>query len=347
MDSDLGQSRKIADSKKEKDFSPEDLFILEQSNLIEINSKTIKSSISKPPQIWTVASGKGGVGKTFISSSLAISLGKLGKKVTVLDLDYSGANVHTALGMDPQTLGLRQFLQGQKPLSECVTKTNISNVSFIQGLWDSWSSTDLTEEQSDSILKAVKTIKADYVIIDLGAGTLKSHLKAFTFADEKFLVTFPEPTSLEKNYRFLEAYLCEYLRTCCNPYDYAELIQSLRTRRIENTGEIFSFRAFVESHSNIQLDFFSLFRQKPIRIVINGSRSQQNHQLSYSLKSVCRKYFDLIVDTSIVLDFDNAVWQSIRSREPALIAHPMSGLSGQFLSACKQVIDLKDLQKVI
>lgn len=304
------------------------------------------SSAQKKPKIWTVASGKGGVGKTLVSTSLAITLAKLGIRVIIIDLDISGANVHTALGYSPQQLGLRQFLTGKGALRDFVTPTKYPSLSFIQGVWNSWTNTDLSEEQVQSILIASASLPCDVVVFDLGAGTLKSHLKAFHFADEKFLVTSPEPTSLEKNYRFLEAYLCEDLKQYCNTADYQELLRELQNRKTAPSSQLFSFRTFIESHDNIQLDYFRLFELAPVRLVVNPCRTEANLQLGQSVVSVCRRFFNLKIELALSLDFDNAVWQSIKNREPFLHANPFSPLAGQFLIAVKQLIGPQSLEKV-
>src|SRR5271166_4745706 len=66
--------------------------------------------------IWAVGGGKGGVGKSFISSSLAICLARMGKTVTLIDLDLGGANLHTCLGqkinLKPNRRTLSDFLKG-------------------------------------------------------------------------------------------------------------------------------------------------------------------------------------------------------------------------------------------
>jgi flagellar biosynthesis protein FlhG len=69
-------------------------------------------------KIWAIGSGKGGVGKSFVTSSLALTLSKLGKKVLTIDLDLSGPNLHTALGQKPQEHNLDLFFNHNTPLSK-------------------------------------------------------------------------------------------------------------------------------------------------------------------------------------------------------------------------------------
>src|SRR4051794_14115120 len=127
----------------------------------------IKSSSSKDKgcQMWVVASGKGGVGKTFVTSSLAISLSKMGHTVVVVDLDLSGANIHTSFGVAPASTNIRHFFEGSKTLPELLIPTGIPRVSFVQGFWDGWAPTDLSIEQIRTLVPAIKKINADFVLV--------------------------------------------------------------------------------------------------------------------------------------------------------------------------------------
>src|SRR4051812_47056286 len=60
-------------------------------------------------KIWAIGGGKGGVGKSFIISSLAVSIARLGKSVTVVDLDLGSANLHTCFGVDIPKMTLSDF----------------------------------------------------------------------------------------------------------------------------------------------------------------------------------------------------------------------------------------------
>src|SRR5690606_3441331 len=73
----------------------------------------VPPSARRIKQIWAVGGGKGGVGKSLISSSLATSLTRQGNQVIAVDLDLGGANLHTTLGVDLPRQGLSDFLSGR------------------------------------------------------------------------------------------------------------------------------------------------------------------------------------------------------------------------------------------
>jgi len=301
----------------------------------------------KNAQLWVIASGKGGVGKTFTTSSLAISLSKMGHNVVIIDLDLSGANVHSVFGLPPHPQSIRQFFEGSKTLAELVLPTSVPKVSYIQGFWDAWTPTDISTEQIRGLVPEAKKLKADYIIVDLGAGAVEGHLEILKLADEKILISSPEPTSIEKTYRLIESFVCHSLKEHSVPEAYEHIIKTLRDHRQGFSGDHFSFRNYLKESSGIQPDYFETLLTKPLRLIVNSCRTQANTELGHSMKSVCYKYYDFKIDFIGALDYDNAVWQSIRNREPVLIAQPFTPLAGQFLATCKQLIDPKDLRAVI
>jgi flagellar biosynthesis protein FlhG len=301
----------------------------------------------KSSQIWVVASGKGGVGKTFVTSSLAICLSKMGYTVAVVDLDLTGANIHTAFGISPSSNNIRHFFEGSKTLSELLIPTKVPRVSFIQGFWDAWAPTDISVEQIHHLIPEMKSLESDFVLVDLGAGALASHFELMKAADEKLLISSPEPTSIEKTYRFIESFLCYSMKEHSLPEAYDHMIQTLRQNRSGIGEKNFSFRNYLRQSSGIQPDYFESLMAKPIRLIVNSCRSQANTELGHSMKSVCYKYYDFKIDFLSAVGYDNAVWQSVRNREPVLIAQPFTPLAGQFLTTCKQLIDPKELRAVI
>ncbi|RYZ71056.1 MAG: hypothetical protein EOP09_05205, partial [Proteobacteria bacterium] len=79
-------------------------------NLFEFPSRVSTGSAPRRlKQIWAVGGGKGGVGKSLLSSSLALSLSRAGHKTLAIDLDLGGANLHTTLGVDLPRQTLNDF----------------------------------------------------------------------------------------------------------------------------------------------------------------------------------------------------------------------------------------------
>lgn len=288
-------------------------------------------------QLWAIGAGKGGVGKTFVSSSLGITLSKLNYRVLLVDLDITGANLHTTFGEKPSAKNISKYFSHEATLPELIHATEIPRLSLIQGVWDSWTPTETSVEQMKKLVVDSRELPFDYVLFDLGAGPTFSHLELFHQVDERIVITNSEPTSVEKNYRFIESFICYSLKESSTPEAFQKLTGALREYRSTKKQGFFSFRQHLSNATGFDFNFFETIQQKPLRLIINESRSRLDEDLGSSIKSVCHKYYDLPVDYAGCIDFDNAVWQSVKTREPVLIDKPFTPLAGQFLSICKHL----------
>jgi flagellar biosynthesis protein FlhG len=222
-------------------------------------------------------------------------------------------------------------------VEELIQTTEIPKVSYLQGFWDSWAPSDIGVADTEKLISTCRKLNYDYVLFDLGAGPLQSYLELFNQADEKILIADSEPTSVEKTYRFLESFICYSLRESSTTESYQKLQGTLRAYKSSSHKGYFSFRSYLRDSVGFSFDYFEQLNQKPVRLLVNSCRCRQDQDLGHSIKSVCHKYYDLHLDYVGAIDFDNAVWQSVKSREPMLIEKPFTPLAGQFLSVCKQL----------
>jgi len=160
-------------------------------------------------QIYAIASGKGGVGKSFITANLGVLLANQGYRVLLADLDLGGPNLHTFFGLANPESGLNSFLSRQaKDLNQVALQTRISNLSIISSMDCSMEIANLEHAQKLKIEKAIKGLPYDLILLDLGAGTHFNTLDFFLTSNDNLLILTPEPTSVENAFRFIRtAYL--------------------------------------------------------------------------------------------------------------------------------------------
>lgn len=155
-------------------------------------------------KIYSVVSGKGGVGKTNFSINLAIKLQDLGKKVLILDADIGMSNANIMLGIETP-LNLFHLLHGNATLSDVVVK-GPQGVDLISGGADLFYLESLDYTKQQQIIETLSDFgNYDILIIDNGAGITKQSLTFSIFAHEIILVTTPEPTAITDAYRVLKA----------------------------------------------------------------------------------------------------------------------------------------------
>ena len=309
-----------------------------------------KGPATVPTNVWAIGGGKGGIGKSFISSSLAICLTKMGKSVTLIDLDLGSANLHTVLGVKipPQTLS--DFISGRaQSLNQVSAPTEIPGLQFISGFNDALNIADMDRDSKARLIHGIRQIQTPYVILDLGAGTSENTLDFFLSADQKVVAVTPEPTSIENAYRFMKSSFYRKLRLAESELGIQSLIESAMDSR--NQLGIRSPADLVRYVSQHNPEAGQRFQERigdfQLQLLLNQVRTRQDIELGHSMKSVCRKYFGIDANYLGYIDHDNAVWQSLRKRRPVVIEYPYSSIVGQFLQISKNLLNPAALRAVI
>lgn len=303
-----------------------------------------------PTTIWAVGGGKGGIGKSFISSSLAICLTRMGKSVTLVDLDLGSANLHTCLGMKIPSQTLSDFITGRvHNLSEISTPTEIPGLNFISGFNDALNIADLDTTNKERLIRALRTIQTPYVILDLGAGTSENTLDFFLAADQKIIAVTPEPTSIENAYRFMKSSFYRKLRQAESELGIQSLIETAMDSKnqlgIKSPADLVRYISAVDPAAGLRLN--DKIADFSMQLLLNQVRTRQDTELGHSMKSVCKKYFGIESEYLGYIDHDNAVWQSLRKRRPLVIEYPYSSIVAQFLGITKNLLNPTSLRAVI
>lgn len=280
-------------------------------------------------QIWAIGGGKGGVGKTLITANYAITLAKAGAKVILVDLDLGGANLHTCLGIDAGEKTLTDlFSPDVKNIAELAAPTNIPNLSLISGAQDSLNVANLPHAQKQKLLNKLRQLPADYIILDLGAGTSYNTLDFFLSADVGIIVVLPEPTSIENAYRFIKSAFYRKLKNIEYLYDARSFVDATMNRKnelgIKTPADL--LRALEEQFPEVGTKVKNAIGRMDIKLVVNQGRTEIDREIGFGVKNVCKKYFGFNLDYLGCLDYDSAVWQSVRRRKPLAIEFPSSPL---------------------
>ena len=150
--------------------------------------------------VLAITSGKGGVGKTFLSANLAAALARRGERVLVLDADLGLANLDVVLNLAPRTT-LHDVFSGRADLEDAVTPApgGFSVLLAGSGLVEY---SRLTAEVRDKLVEAIETMapRYDRILIDTGAGISDVVLHAVSLAEEVLVVVTSEPTAMTDAY---------------------------------------------------------------------------------------------------------------------------------------------------
>lgn len=157
------------------------------------------------PNIIAVASGKGGVGKTWFSATLCHVLASKGKKVLLFDGDLGLANVDVQLGLSAKH-DLQHVVEGKLTLQKAITKYDTAGFDIIAGRSGAGGLATIPTQALQNICEGLLALadSYDHVIIDLGAGVDRVVRQLASMAALTLVITTDEPTSLTDAYAFIK-----------------------------------------------------------------------------------------------------------------------------------------------
>jgi len=166
--------------------------------------------LSSRPRLLVVASGKGGVGKTWLAITLAQALAAQGQRVLLVDADVGLANIDVQLGLDPKR-DLSALLRGE-PIGCCITPLPECGFDVVAGRSGSGLLAGASDAAADRILAALAApLPYDLAVLDLGAGIERLQRRFSAAASTLLVLTTDEPTALT------DAYACLKLAMLDNP----------------------------------------------------------------------------------------------------------------------------------
>ncbi|MBK6332706.1 MAG: septum site-determining protein MinD [Thermomonas sp.] len=155
-------------------------------------------------EIIVVTSGKGGVGKTTSSASIATGLARRGKKVAVIDFDVGLRNLDLIMGCERRVVyDFVNVIHGEATLKQALIKDKRFETLFILAASQTRDKDALTKEGVEKVLKDLADDGFDYIVCDSPAGIEKGAFLAMYFADKAVVVVNPEVSSVRDSDRIL------------------------------------------------------------------------------------------------------------------------------------------------
>jgi flagellar biosynthesis protein FlhG len=295
-------------------------------------------------EIIAIGGGKGGIGKSMLSANLGLALADRGCRTVLFDADLGGANLHTCLGIEPPKVTLGDFMEKKRnSIEELVVPTPYKNLSLVSGAMDEVSAANPKYSQKLRLLKEIARFDADYVIIDLGAGTSYNTLDFFLIADFGVVSILPEPTSIENAYRFVKAAFFRRLKNLEHAYGLSKVIDRImqdKTRYVVRTPADL-VQHIVREAPGRGRELAEDLQSFGFKLIVNQVRSAEDEVTARNVRSACSKYFGVDIELFGALPYDNAVWQSVRKRQAVLRAFPDSDISRALRTISERVIQTK------
>ncbi len=271
-------------------------------------------------KLWSVGGGKGGVGKSIVTLGLGVCLAELGKKVILIDGDLGGANLHTLLGLRFPEVTLEDFLLRRvSRLEDTVIPTQVDNISLISGADDILGAANPTYSQKLRLVQQIQELSADFILLDLGAGTSFNTLDLFNHSPGKVAVLTGMVTSLQNVYGFIKSALFRKLsREFAGDHETATLIYQMGGK--EGGGNLQSIKDLAEqleaSSPERAARFQMILSEFQLYLVVNMVKTDQDLKSVQIIRSVCADFLSLQPHMLGHLPFDPAVEFAINQMSP-------------------------------
>jgi septum site-determining protein MinD len=155
-------------------------------------------------EIIVVTSGKGGVGKTTSSASIATGIARRGRKVAVIDFDVGLRNLDLIMGCERRVVyDFVNVTHGEATLKQALIKDKRYENLFVLAASQTRDKDALTKEGVEKVLKDLSDDGFDYIICDSPAGIEKGAFLAMYYADKAVVVVNPEVSSVRDSDRIL------------------------------------------------------------------------------------------------------------------------------------------------
>ena len=277
--------------------------------------------------IYPIGGGKGGSGKSFVAANLGVLFAKQGKKVVVIDLDLGGANLHTFLSLRSPKLGLNDFLnKTYNKLDQVAVATSIPNLSLISSSNCSPEIGNLFHTQKLKIIRAIGKLSYDYVLLDLGAGTIFNILDFFLISNKGLFIITPEPTSIENTFQFIKAVYLRKIKQLLSQRTFNTCVNRLQS--VTKNSIIRSPMELIETlekhDPKTGNTLKSELRKMHFKFIINQFRKESDVTMGNKIEKLCNKHFFSDFQFLGNIRYDERVHDSIYSRRVFMIKYPYS-----------------------
>jgi len=298
---------------------PEKSQVIKEVSATDMSAKTIIA----------VGGAKGGVGKSALAANMAVGLSLLGQQVVLADLDLGGADVHLYLGVKSLPKTWNDFLDKKvDSIEEIITPTAFEGLRLIGGDSSKLGSDNLPYSQKRKIMKHLREIEGDYLILDLGGNTSYNALDFFLFADHKIVISGTEPASILDSYSFVKVAFYRFLERFFSEYNsLKDLGQKIKDGSWERSKDVSLEYILSEVRERDQSAYNELRKQHDqfrVSLVVNMAENRRDFLIAETMQRVLKDKCFLDVGILGTIPFDKLARRAARSFTPIIVEYPKS-----------------------
>ncbi len=296
--------------------------------------------------VLPVASGKGGVGKSLFAANIAIALAEAGKKVILADLDLGASNLHLILGIGAVQQGIGTFLTSSKlKFEDIIIDTEYKNLRFIPGDAEIPGMANLKTSQKTKLIRRLFTLDADFLILDLGAGTSFNTIDFFLSSSMGVIVTAPTLTSTLNAYLFLKNTVFRLMSTIFSRKSAAGMYLDRLRREGTSLQKVYIPKLL----ERIRLDDPDSYRKYEERmknfhpmLILNMLENPKDAARADKIRRSTKEYLGVDMEHLGVIYFDHFQEIALNSRLPVIKYKPECVLSQALYRIADKLIQKDD-----
>ncbi len=273
-------------------------------------------------RIIAVGGGKGGVGKSVLSANIAVAFAERGQSVILIDADLGMANAHTLFSIERPGKGLGAVLDKEvRNVSETCVATGVPNLSLIPGTSASPGTANINHGQKQKLLRQIRSLDTDVVVIDCGAGAAYNTLDFYALADTRLVVVTPQITSIQNAYGFLKGAVHRVLIQAAGDAERKKLVSTALAgaRGVAKLPEVVAKLAEHDKELatalRSQLQFFGA------RVVGNYIYEPKEEMIIQTMGRLCRDFLGITAATLGTIPASKHMHASVNARVPLLNRH--------------------------
>ncbi len=295
-------------------------------------------SHARTRRVIAVGGGRGGVGKTLLTVNLGVYFAQLGREVVVCDTDPFGSNLHGVLGLETPPLVTSEALEEgkAKPVG-----TIVPGLRLLPTAYDPMTATPIRPSRGSHWARQIDKLDVDYVLLNLGASTTASTLDLFLQADVGICVTAPEPLAIETTYRFCRALYLRVLRRALTKERFklrlVERVIAALPPLAPPPTIVAEIKRYDDGVAKVAAEEM---RRIAAHLVVGQTRLRSDLDLGVSMSVIAERFLGISLENLGHIEHDDAVWLTVRRRQPLLIDSPTSKSARNIERVARRILAL-------
>jgi flagellar biosynthesis protein FlhG len=309
---------------------------------------TSQRRAAKQGRLIAVGGAKGGVGKSVLAANLGVYLATRGFRTVVIDLDLGAANLHLYLGVWALKHRINDFLDKKVDSLAEIAVTTEYDLRLIGGGSSRLGSANLPFARKLKLMRAIKKLDADYIILDLGGDTSFNILDFYLLADDGLVMTTCDPAAYLDAYTFIKMALYRRLMRLFGPEsnfrrfkdralatlikEFVELDQTEKPRQIEDLLSMAKDRV-PQRHYLVE----AAVKQFKPRLVVNmAGQSEEAWEMVRRMQKVSRRILSVDVQLAGTIMPDPRIARSAHDLKPEVHLNPYGPLARSIRQILKE-----------